>query len=98
MIMMILYTIILFVILTPSVVFQLPKKGNKYTVAFVHGLIFAVVFHFTHNMLTFNKKENYETWYSDSLCKNSVRNHAGAGQRYKNLTFQAGPRLCVKAN
>jgi hypothetical protein len=96
--MMILYTIILFVILTPSVVFQFPKKGNKYTVAFVHGLIFAVVFHFTHNMLTFNKKENYETWYSDSLCKNSVRNHKGTAQRYKYHALGVGKPLCVKAN
>ena len=96
---MILYTIILFVILTPSVIFQLPKKGNKYTVAFVHGLIFAVVFHFTHKMATLNEKENMSgPLYSDSSCKNMVKNKAGAGKRYKLLKFQNGPGVCKPVN
>jgi len=48
---MIIYTIILFVLLTPSIIVRLPKKGNKYTVALVHGLIFAIIYHITHKMV-----------------------------------------------
>ena len=45
---MIIYVVILFVLLTPGVVLRLPSKGTLLTVAIVHGLVFALVFHFTH--------------------------------------------------
>jgi len=35
-------------LLTPSVLVRLPPSGSKYTVAAFHGLVFALVFHFTH--------------------------------------------------
>jgi len=41
------YIAILFFILTPSVLLRLPPKGNKYTVALVHAIVFAIIFHFT---------------------------------------------------
>jgi len=47
---MTLYLVALFVALTPGVLLTLPKGGNKMTVAVVHGLVFAVVWHFTHRM------------------------------------------------
>jgi hypothetical protein len=94
---MILYTIILFVILTPSVVFQFPKKGNKYTVAFVHGLIFALLFHFTQNMLTLNTRENI-TLFTDDKCTIYSNKKMAPGQRYRRLEVRAGPPPCVKAN
>ncbi len=66
---MIIYTIILFVVLTPSILVRLPKKGNKYTVAFVHGTIFAIIFHFTHKFVNnMNHKENFRI-YDGSGCK-----------------------------
>ena len=37
--------LILFVLLTPGVLLTLPKKGSKITVAFVHGLVFAIIFY-----------------------------------------------------
>jgi len=43
-----LFIAVLFVALTPGVLLTLPKKGSKMTVAVVHGLVFAVVFHLTH--------------------------------------------------
>ena len=44
---LILYTVLLFVALTPGVLLTLPKGGSKLTVAAVHALIFAVVYYFT---------------------------------------------------
>ncbi len=50
-IMMTLYVAILFMLLTPGVLLTLPMKNvSKLTSAFVHGLIFAVVYHFTYKM------------------------------------------------
>ena len=46
-----LYLVALFVALTPGVLLTLPKGGNKMTVAVVHGLVFAVVWHFTNRMV-----------------------------------------------
>lgn len=42
------YAALLFFLLTPSVLVRLPPNGSKYTVAAFHGLVFALVFHFTH--------------------------------------------------
>ena len=53
------YVTLLFFILTPSVLLRLPPKGNRYTVAFVHALVFAAIFHFTHKFVkNMNHKEN----------------------------------------
>ena len=41
----ILITVGLFVLLTPGILVTLPKKASKYTVASVHGVIFAVLMH-----------------------------------------------------
>ena len=45
------YLVLLFFILSPGVLLSLPPKGGKYLVAFVHALVFAVVFHFTHKIV-----------------------------------------------
>jgi len=44
------YVAVLFFLLTPGVVLRLPPKGGKIMVAFVHAIVFAVVFHFSHKM------------------------------------------------
>jgi hypothetical protein len=46
-----LYVALLFVLLTPGVLIRLPPKGSLLTVAIVHGLVFALVFHFTHKVM-----------------------------------------------
>jgi len=46
-----LYVALLFVLLTPGILLTLPKGGKKLTVAIVHGLVFAAVYHFTHKMV-----------------------------------------------
>jgi hypothetical protein len=45
-----LYVALLFFVLTPGVLLSLPKGGSKFTVAAVHALVFALLFHFTHKM------------------------------------------------
>ena len=46
-----LYIALLFVLLTPGVLLRLPPKVSLLTVAIVHGLVFALVFHFTHRVV-----------------------------------------------
>ena len=43
-----LYMVLLFVLLTPGILLTLPKGGKKLTVAIVHGIVFVVVYYFTH--------------------------------------------------
>ena len=54
---MIIYIIILFIILTPGVLLTLPSKtSNKFLVAFVHGLVFAIIFELAHKKLMTSMK------------------------------------------
>lgn len=46
-----LFTTLLFVLLTPGIFLRLPKNGNKWTVAFVHGLVFSLIFQFTQRFV-----------------------------------------------
>ena len=43
-----LYIALLFVLLTPGVLLRLPIKGSLLTLAIIHGLVFALIYHFTH--------------------------------------------------
>jgi len=45
------YTAILFFLLTPAILVRLPPSGSKFTVAAVHAIVFAVIFHFTHKLV-----------------------------------------------
>ena len=47
-ILMTLFTALLFVVLTPGVILTIPAKGSALTAAFVHGLLFAFLYHVTH--------------------------------------------------
>jgi uncharacterized transporter YbjL len=46
---LLLFVAVLFFLLTPSILVSLPAKGNKYVVAAVHAIIFALIFYFTYN-------------------------------------------------
>ena len=46
-----LYVAILFFLLVPGILVSLPPGGKKYTVAAVHALVFALIFHFTHKIV-----------------------------------------------
>jgi hypothetical protein len=43
--------VLLFVALTPNILLSLPPKASKLTVAFTHGLVFAVVWTVIHKPL-----------------------------------------------
>jgi hypothetical protein len=45
---MIAYMFVLFVVLTPGVLVNLPPGGSKYVILATHAVIFAAVWHFTH--------------------------------------------------
>ena len=45
------YIALLFMVLTPGVLLTIPKRGSKLVVAAVHGLVFGVVYYFTHKMV-----------------------------------------------
>lgn len=55
---------LLFVVLTPGILLYLPSKGSKWTVAFVHAILFAVV-------LTSIQKYVYDTHEEFSLSNPS---------------------------
>lgn len=42
-----LYVLVWFVLLTPGVLIWLPPKSSRLIAALLHGLLFAVIFHFT---------------------------------------------------
>lgn len=46
------FVVLLFVALTPGVLLRLPPGGSKLTVAAVHGVVFALVYHFTHHAVS----------------------------------------------
>ena len=47
------FVALLFVVLTPGVLLTVPPKGSKIIVAAViHGIIFAIIYHFTHGTVS----------------------------------------------
>ena len=50
-VLMSLYVVLLFVLLTPGILLTLPKGGSKLTVAVVHGLVFLVAYYFTSGIV-----------------------------------------------
>lgn len=44
-----LYVALLFIILTPGVLVRIPKRSSLLIAAIVHGIIFAIIYHLTHN-------------------------------------------------
>jgi len=47
----ILFSAVLFFVLTPGIVLRLPKNGDKFTVAGVHAVVFALIFGLTHKFV-----------------------------------------------
>jgi len=45
---MTLFTAVLFFVLTPGILLTIPKGGPLWRQAMVHGLVFAILYHFTH--------------------------------------------------
>jgi len=47
----ILFSAVLFFVLTPGVFLRFPKNGDKYTVAGVHAVVFALIFGLTYKFV-----------------------------------------------
>ena len=67
------YAALLFVVLTPGVLLRLPNNGSKMVVAVTHGVVFAVVWHFTNKMVLTASYESFmsgagETCTSGTDC------------------------------
>jgi hypothetical protein len=45
--------VILFFVLSPSVLVRLPSKGDKYVVAVTHALVFGILFYFINSLVVF---------------------------------------------
>ena len=45
------YAAVLFFLLTPAILLRLPPNGSKFTVAAVHAIVFAIIFHFTNKIV-----------------------------------------------
>ena len=45
------YSFVLFVALTPAILFRFPSKGKKITVAAVHAIIFGIIYYFTNSFV-----------------------------------------------
>jgi hypothetical protein len=56
-----LYTTILFVLLVPGVIFTIPIKGSKLVTVLLHGVVFAILFHFTHKAVWNTFYEHFAT-------------------------------------
>jgi hypothetical protein len=50
-ILMAVYVVFLFVILTPGVLVRLPARGSLLSAAIVHGILFVIICHFTHKLV-----------------------------------------------
>ena len=51
------YVALLFILLTPGILLTLPPNQSKLVVALVHGIVFAIILHFTHGLVwNFAKK------------------------------------------
>ncbi len=57
---MTLFVVALFILLTPGVVVSLPSRGTLLQKAAVHGVLFAVIYHFTNKVvLNFLTEEGF---------------------------------------
>ena len=59
---------LLFFVLSPNILLRLPKNGNKFTVAGVHAVVFALVLFLFQSLIfrTFGLREGYPT---QELCE-----------------------------
>ena len=69
-------TALLFVVLTPGILLTLPSKASsKLVIAIVHGVIFALVYHFIHTAVC-EWTRNYEGFQAKKAVKKVVKKPA----------------------
>lgn len=45
------FSTVLFFVLSPGVLVTIPKNGSKITASAVHAVVFGIIFHFSHNFI-----------------------------------------------
>ena len=75
-----LYVAVLFMALTPGVLLTLPKGGSKLVVAVVHGLVFALVYHFT-NKLVLKMSLSSEGFYQNAAAREAAAEERRVARR-----------------
>jgi hypothetical protein len=80
---------ILFFVLTPNILLRLPKKGNKFTVAAVHAIVFGLVLYFVQGFV-YRMSLNIEG-FTDEQCTLGSPDDEGEYQLNENGE-------CVKKN
>ena len=45
------YVVFLFYVLTPNVLLRIPPNGSKHVVAFMHAIVFALVYYCTYDYM-----------------------------------------------
>ena len=73
---MTLFVTALFVLLTPGVLVSLPAKGTLLQKAAVHGLVFAVVYHYTHKTV-WSLVQGFENTNNAVMCGPGTKLVAG---------------------
>ena len=73
------YSALLFFVLTPGILLSLPPKSKPITVAIVHAIVFAIVWHFTsHLVWKWSSSYNIEGMYNcdkDKKTRDVINNH-----------------------
>jgi len=75
-ILMSLYSVVLFVVLTPGVLITLPPGGAKWVVAVVHSLVFVVAW----NLLQRATEGFQGTWEAGHICTKNNAERCSSGK------------------
>lgn len=66
---------LLFFLLTPNILLRIPKNGNKYTVAAVHAVVFAVLLFLIH--MLFRNMHIMRDGFTDETCTTGTNDDGG---------------------
>ena len=70
-----LFVAALFVLLSPGVVVSLPRNGSHLQKAVVHGILFAIIYHFTHKAVwTWLNSEGFALSTAQKAAKDAESN------------------------
>ena len=83
----------LFVLLTPGVIVALPKNGTLLQKAILHGVLFAILYHFTH-------KAVWNWLNSEGFARKESREHARAREAQSKAwkAYKKNPNAANKQN
>jgi len=75
---MILYTFVLFFLLTPGVLISLPPKGSITVVALTHALVFTLLMSLTHHLCRGDSKGNSPAGIKEATIESMIKKKNGS--------------------